>query len=88
VLHSNPWGTERDASTIDMIRSGSISANSIANAIEANPILRARSRKSLCSIYLHNSSGPKLRAMRHVCVAQLLHEILRRERVISEINRA
>src|SRR6266481_3906494 len=51
-----------------------------ANAIWANPILRARSRKSLCSLYLDNSTRPNLGAMRHVCVAQLLQEILRRER--------
>jgi hypothetical protein len=78
ALNSNPRPVER---WIDF-------QESMQKDIEANPILPARSHKSLCSIYLDNSSGPKLRAMRHVCVAQLLHEILRRERVISEINRA
>ena len=70
-----------------IIRSaGSISANSIQES-EANPILRARSRKPLSRRYFDNSSGPMLRAERHVCVALLLQKILACERAAIEIRR-
>jgi hypothetical protein len=41
-------------------------------------MLRARSRKPLRSLYLDDSSDLILRARRHVCVAQLLQDILPR----------
>ena len=46
---------------------------------EANPILPALSCNSLWSRYLDNPIGSPLRAVRHVCVAQLLQAIRRPE---------